>query len=88
MSGSVETMRWNACVHRLDLGLNSYPKEFWENGIRTHINSKGPSTGGSEEGQSWIYRIIDRKLRVKKPRKQRERNRDAIFMEFDIRSHT
>ena len=21
--------RWNACVHRLDLGLYSHPKEFW-----------------------------------------------------------
>ena len=28
MSGSSESMLWNACVHRLDLGLNSYPKEF------------------------------------------------------------
>ena len=29
MSGSLESMRWNACVHRLDLGLYSHPKEFW-----------------------------------------------------------
>ena len=28
MSGSFEFVRWNACVHRLDLGLYSHPKEF------------------------------------------------------------
>ena len=28
MSGSVESVRSNACVHRLDLGLYSHPKEF------------------------------------------------------------
>ena len=28
-SGSFESVRWNACVHRLDLGLYSHPKEFW-----------------------------------------------------------
>ena len=31
MSGSFESMRWNACVHRLHLSLCSHPKEFWEN---------------------------------------------------------
>ena len=47
MSGSFESARRNACVHRLDLGLYSRPKEFWENGVRTHVNSMGkiPSTG-------------------------------------------
>ena len=47
MSGSFESLRWNACVHRLDLGLYSHPKEFWGNGVRTHVNSKEkiPSTG-------------------------------------------
>ena len=29
MSGSFESVRWNACVHRLDLGLYSHPKGFW-----------------------------------------------------------
>ena len=29
MSGSFEPVRWNACVHRLDLGLYSHPKEFF-----------------------------------------------------------
>ena len=28
MSESFESVRWNACVHRLDLGLYSHPKEF------------------------------------------------------------
>ena len=27
-SGSIESVRWNVCVHRLDLGLYSHPKEF------------------------------------------------------------
>ena len=40
MSGSFESVHWNACVHRLDLGLYSHPKEFWGNGVRTHVNSK------------------------------------------------
>ena len=45
-SGSFESVRWNACAHRLDLGLYSHPKEFWGNGVWTHVNSKGkiPST--------------------------------------------
>ena len=50
-------MRWNACVHRLDLGLFPHPKKcvcVWGgggggegNGVRTHVNSKGkiPSIG-------------------------------------------
>ena len=49
----IESMRWNACVHILDLSLYSRLKEFiWGNGVRTHVNSKGklPSTRGSEEG--------------------------------------
>ena len=49
MSGSFESVQWNACVHRLDLDLNSNQKEFLGNGVRTHFNSKGkiPSTGNS-----------------------------------------
>ena len=27
-SGSFESVRWNVCVHRPDLGLYSHPKEF------------------------------------------------------------
>ena len=54
MSGSFESVVWNACVHRLDLSLDSHPKKFLGNGVRTHVNSKGkiPSTGGSEEGHT------------------------------------
>ena len=40
-SGSFASLQWNACVHRLDLGLYSHPKEFWGNGVRTHVKSKG-----------------------------------------------
>ena len=34
-------------MHRLDLDLYSHPKEFWGNGLKTHVNSKGknPSYG-------------------------------------------
>ena len=46
-SGSFESVQWSTCVHRLDLGFYSHPKEFWGNGVRTLVNSKGkiPSTG-------------------------------------------
>ena len=45
MSGSLESVRWNASVQRLDFGLFSHSNEF--GGVRTHVNSKGkiPSTG-------------------------------------------
>ena len=36
MSGSFESVWWNACVHRQDLGLYSHPKSFFGNGVRTH----------------------------------------------------
>ena len=32
ISGSFECVRWNACVHRLDLGLYSNPKEAFLSG--------------------------------------------------------
>ena len=41
MSGSLDFLRWNACVHGLDLGLYSHPNEFLGSGVRTHVNSKG-----------------------------------------------
>ena len=46
-SGSFESVWWNACVRRLDLGLYSHPKEFLGNGVWTHVKSKGkiPYTG-------------------------------------------
>ena len=54
MSGSFESVRWNTCVHRLDLGLYSHPKESLKNGVRIHVNSKEekPSTRGSEEDRT------------------------------------
>ena len=39
MSGCFEFAQWN--MYRLDLGLFSHPKEFFRNGVRTHVNSKG-----------------------------------------------
>ena len=42
MSRSLEPVWWNACEHRLDLGLYSYPKEFFGNGVRTHVNPYSP----------------------------------------------
>ena len=41
ISGSFESVRWNACVHKLDLSLYSHPKEFLENTARNHVSSKG-----------------------------------------------
>ena len=42
---------WNACMHRLDVGLYSHQ---WGNRDRNHASSKGkiPSTGGSEVVQT------------------------------------
>ena len=44
MSGSFESVKWNACVHRLDLSLYSHPKEFAGNVVRTNVNSKGKTS--------------------------------------------
>ena len=63
LSGSFEFVRRNACVHRLDLCLNSHPKEFEGGGggggdwSQNHVNSKVriPSTGkkiSSEEDRT------------------------------------
>ena len=41
ISGSFEPVRWNAYEHTLDLGFYYHPKEFWGNGVRTHVDSKG-----------------------------------------------
>ena len=55
MSGSFESVRWNACEHRLDLSLCSHLKEFGGNGVRNHVNSKGkiPFIGCSEK--DWTH---------------------------------
>ena len=47
MSGSFESVRWNACVHRLDLCLYSHPSFL--GGMESETMLKIPSTGGSEE---------------------------------------
>ena len=54
MSGSFESARWNACVHRLNLGPFCHPKEFLGNGARTHVYSKGkiPSTRRLQRGSN------------------------------------
>ena len=46
----------NACMHRLDPGLYSHPKEFWENEVRTHVYSKGkiPTIGEKKSSQKRI----------------------------------
>ena len=41
MSESLECMRWNACVHRLDFGLYSHPKEFGGGRGMGHVLTKG-----------------------------------------------
>ena len=56
MSGSLESVRWNACGHWLDFGLYSHLKEFSGN-----INSKGkmPSTENIlPRGESNPWRCI------------------------------
>ena len=54
MSESFGSVPVNACVHRLDLGLHSHPQEFWGNGIRTDVSSKGKknSIGSSKEDRT------------------------------------
>ena len=60
MSGCFESMQWNACVNRVDLGLYSYTKDLLGIGVRTHVNSKAkiPSTGGSE-GLGSVFLLLD-----------------------------
>ena len=60
MSGSFESMWWNACEHRLDLGLYSHMKEFWKNRVRTPANSKGknPLCQGLRGGSNSQHRSM------------------------------
>ena len=48
MSRSFESVQWNACAHKLDLGLYSHPKEFRGNGVRTHVNSRKKISTGKQ----------------------------------------
>ena len=49
ISGSFESVRWNACDQRLDIDLYSHQKEFFfwgggrggGDGVTTHVSSKG-----------------------------------------------
>ena len=57
MSGSFESVRWNACVHRLDLSLYSRLKEFFwgmesERMSTPRENSPLPEKFSSEEDQT------------------------------------
>ena len=42
ISGPSESVRWNACVHRVDLGLYSHPKEFLESETMLTPREKSP----------------------------------------------
>ena len=44
ISGSFEPVRWNACVHRLDLGLYSHPKSFGGIESETMLTSREKSS--------------------------------------------
>ena len=43
MSGSFESVQWNACMHRLDLSLSYHLEEFLGNGVIIYVNTKGKS---------------------------------------------
>ena len=47
MSGSFESVPWNACIDRLDLGLYSHPKEILGNRARTHVRGQNSSVGSA-----------------------------------------
>ena len=44
MSRSFESVRWNACVPRLDLGLYFHPKEFWGMESESVLTPRGKFT--------------------------------------------
>ena len=48
MSGSFESVRWNACVHRLDLGYTLIQKSFGGMESERRI----PSTGSPEQDRT------------------------------------
>ena len=50
MSRSLEFVRWNACVHSLDLSLYSHPKEFLGNGSEPIVTPR-EKVRGSNAGQ-------------------------------------
>ena len=52
MSGSSESLRWNAGVRRPDLALYSPPKEFWGMESETILTPRGKSP--LSEVQRWV----------------------------------
>ena len=57
MSGSFESVRWNDCVHRLDLGLYSHPKEFWGGMESEHMLTPREKSPLSEKNSPQRRRI-------------------------------
>ena len=55
MSTSLESVQWNACVHKLDLSVYSHSKAILGNEFRTHVNSKRKilSTGKFSSEEDW-----------------------------------
>ena len=49
MSGSLESMPWNACSHKLDLSLYSHPEEF--GGIKSETRSTPREKSSLPEAQ-------------------------------------
>ena len=58
---SFESVRWNARVSRLELGLYCHPKEFLGNGVRTHVNSNGKSPLPEAQRRVGAMTLQDRK---------------------------
>ena len=59
MSGFFESVRWNACVYRLDLGLYSHPKLRIDIGLYSHPNEffgrgRGGGGGGCVESEPML----------------------------------
>ena len=73
MSGSFESVRWNASVHRLDRSY-SHPNEFLGNGVRTHLNSKGKIPS--------IWKILPRGVSNPQPRATQDRELNTLPMSY------
>ena len=73
MSGSFESARWNACVHRLDRSY-SHPNEFLGNGVRTYLNSKGKILS--------IWKILPRGVSNPQPRATQDRELNTLPMSY------
>ena len=89
MSGSFESVWWNACVHRLDYCLHFHSKEFLGNGVRAHTNSMGkiPSTGGSEEGWTCITQDSKPNTLLTELFQPKEEKKTSIFFTIGKQKH-